>query len=327
MQKLQASGFCGGYISILVEKYDRLGVANLFRIWHAKVLELCTNFENALRVLESSRIHMSDEITEDPDVIKSLLTANTLSLTQMCIDILTGIGLEPSISETPSIIWQRTTQTIDFAVLSYVGAHLERFDKKFLGADVNCLRLPNTGPYFYNVFDNYAELGLSNFDQQNLNQFGHGAEEDRIESNWQLCTLRRRRLGCLDSFLGGIDVWVFHQRHDAQGDELLCLSTDIETLTDIWGPLWKILRTSSSGYIERLDIGNGSIVPWASQQDSGCPNLQNGEVYCHWISNKTWNSQLVEGHQAGLKRRYFLDTDRLLIGAKEHGLQTRRKET
>ena len=325
MQKLQASSFCGGYISILVAKNDRPGIANLFRIWHVKVLELCENFESTLRIFESSGIHTNDRITQDPDMIKSFLTDNALSLTQMCMDLLTDIGLQPSSSATPLIIWQRTTQIIDFAVLSYVGAHIERFDKKFLGADVNYLRLPNPGPYFYDLFEEQAELPLLNFDHQNLGQVDHGATEDHIESNWPPVTLRRRRLRCLDYFLGGMDVWVFHQGHDAQGDERVFLSTDIETLTDVWGPLWKILRTSSHGRIERLDIGNGSIVPWASRLDSGPPKLQNGEVYCHWISSKTWNSEVVEEYQAGLERKYFLDTDRLLIGAKEHGLLVNRE--
>lgn len=118
-----------------------------------------------------------------------------------------------------------------------------------------------------------------------------------------------------------MEVWVFHQSYkDVQDNERLCLLTKIETLTDVWGPLWKILRTSCPGQIERLDIGNGSIVPWESRLGSGSPDVRLGEVYCHWIANKKWDSTVVEEHQETLKKKYFHDTDWLLIGAKEHGL-------
>ena len=77
------------------------------------------------------------------------------------------------------------------------------------------------------------------------------------------------------------------------------------------------------GSIQQYDIGNGSIVPWSENAEHhsiySATNLS--EVYCHWISSKDWNEQLVEANQSGLSRKYFLESDTLLIGANtEFGL-------
>jgi hypothetical protein len=317
IQKLQLAGFCGKYISVLVEKSDRFGVAHLCRIDADKVLELFKSFESTLSTFESLGMHKIQRFAQSQDTINTSLTDNTLELNALCMDILTSIGLQSASNAPGLIIWQRVTQVIDFAILCYVGAHIERFDKKFLNTEISCLQLPNLGLYSYDVFDEQAKGGSWDFE-------GQGHTEKRVKSNWPPVIVSRRSLQCLDRFLGGMHIWVFHQGHEVQLDQRLCLSADIETLTDVWGPSWKILRTSSPGHIERLDIGNGSIMPWASDPDLdldlGAPNPDAGEVYCHWIPRKKWNSEFIKQHQAGLERKHFLDTDRLLIGARERGL-------
>jgi hypothetical protein len=127
---------------------------------------------------------------------------------------------------------------------------------------------------------------------------------------------------------------VFHQGLYCQDILRLCLLSNIETLTDVWGPSWKMLCELDPSRIERLDIGNGLIIPWMLPLDAGSEikngsnaslDLQAGEIYCHWIAAKKWNSEDIAMHQAGLERRYILETDKLLIGAKEHGLRVNKE--
>jgi hypothetical protein len=271
-----------------------------------------------LKALGSIGPHFNNEFVSNQNNLNAFLTDYTEDINLACEDILNGIGLRRASNSTPLQLWQRATQIIDFAISSYIGAHIERFDTKFLNIDISCFRFSNFVSYFSNK---QAKTGPSPREVQDAALSNNDVTEEQYGSNWPPFILRRRRLQCLDDFLGGVEVWVFHQsENDVQDDTRLYLSTKIETLTDIWGPLWKILRTSNPGQIERLDIGNGSIIPWAFHPNLESLELRLGEVRCHWIPVKKWNSKDIEDHQRGLERKYFLDADRLLIGAKEHGL-------
>ena len=320
IQKMQAASFCGGYFSVLVQTSDRPEVANLFRIDVDKIMKLYNNLEATLKALGSLGPRTVDKFVSNKNGLDAFLIDSVKNINIACEDILNGIGLQRSANSTPIHLWCRTTQIVDFAIMCYAGAHIERFDIKFLNTDISCFRFSNSGLYYDNyqagssVMELYAAFSYSD------------AIEEQSDLNWPPFILQRRRLQCLDKLLGGMEVWVFHQsQYDTQDDTRLYLSTDIETLTDIWGPLWKNLRKSNPGQIERLDIGNGSIVPWASHPNLNSPDIHLGEVYCHWIPIKNWNSKEIEDHQKGLERKYFQDTDRLLIGAKKHGLLVNRE--
>jgi hypothetical protein len=297
---------------------DRKGVANLFRIHTVKILKLYNNLEATLNALGLIGPHTVGKFISNQNSLNTFLTDYIEGINLACEDVLNDVGLRHTSNSAPIELWQRATQVIDFAILSYVGAHIERFDSKFLDMDISCFRFSNSGPYFYH---GQVEADPSLREVRDVALGYIDATKEQFDSNWPPFTLRRRRLQCLDNLLGGMEVWVFHQSENgARDDAQLCLSTDIETLTDIWGPSWKILRKSSPGQIKRLDIGNGSIVPWAFHSHLNSPDIRPGEVYCHWTPLKKWNSKNIEDHQIYLERNYFLDSDRLLIGAKEHGL-------
>lgn len=180
----------------MVEESDRIGVANLFRIDAIKVLQLSMNFESTLRNLKSLGVHDIDSIALNTNGINALLTDNAKELTVACEDILSSIGLRPASNLAPLQLWQSATQVIDFAVLSYMGAHIERFDEKFFGADIACFRLPNSGPYFCDVVDGQAGVEPSLVKSQDIGFSYNGATESQFNSSWQPFTLRRRRLQC-----------------------------------------------------------------------------------------------------------------------------------
>jgi hypothetical protein len=99
--------------------------------------------------------------------------------------------------------------------------------------------------------------------------------------------LRRRRLICLDAFLGGREIWVF-QCGDDVSDIRMYLSTDLEVLTDLWGPCWRLYRDTEPEKIQSIEIGNGCILPWSTSGLPGdtfkVPQKIESVVYCYWIS-------------------------------------------
>ncbi|KAL3417404.1 hypothetical protein PVAG01_11404 [Phlyctema vagabunda] len=80
---------------------------------------------------------------------------------------------------------------------------------------------------------------------------------------------RRRRLRCMDDFLGGNEVWVFSCQNYALDDGRLLLSTEPHVLADIWGPLWEV--KTPSGSVLRYSIGNGVIIPWVEPNYAPSP--------------------------------------------------------
>ena len=133
--------------------------------------------------------------------------------------------------------------------------------------------------------------------------------------------LRRRRLQCLNDFLGRQEVWVFclsSPISPPKEDIRLFLSTQIEPLADVWGPMWKSLRSGSSKEILEYNIGNGVIVPWCwptGRFDALPFRLESNETYCHWISCKSYSAEDVESHQQRISKTFFNATETLLIGA------------
>jgi hypothetical protein len=333
--RLQKVGFCGKWFSILTEESQREGVAQLIRVDISDIEELKRHFEVTvgkfeLSVLSTSELPLSRPVV----VVDARLQELAKDLANKCTDMLNHIGLTSTLTTAPVLHWQRAVQVIDLGVLSYAGAHIERFDMKFLDVEISCFKLPNTGSHLRESLEDKPEADsrASKIHCALSNQAS--APRRSAEVNWPPITMRRRKLQCLGNFLGGMEVWVFHQGLYCQDTQRLCLLTDIETLTDVWGPSWKMLCELDPSRIERLDIGNGLIIPWmlplgASSEIKNGSNasldLRAGEICCHWIAAKKWNSKDVAMHQAGLKRRYILETDKLLIGAKEHRLRVNKE--
>ena len=215
-------------------------------------------------------------------------------LTTSCLDLLAQLQLEPDGNIAPESIWRSTVHFLDLAVLSYVGAHTESIGETYLQTPMRSFSVP--GPFTSGRGQPAANCASENF----------------------IC-MRRRKLQCLDQFLGQKEAWVFYSGTDNLSDLRLCLSADAETLADIWGPLWKTKSDPSSREVAQYNIGNGFIVPWErSPHTDPQPRsdlARRTEVFCHWISSRDWDKTLVEQHQLGLLSKHFLETDILLIGA------------
>lgn len=292
LRSLQDAGFCGHFFSILVLDQLRSNVARLLPIEIARVERLRAIFEETLQRV-GNRISINNE-TGKPRVEINYICSRKLH--SACHDLLEQSQTMPkySASSDPLCLLATTVHFLDLAVLSYVGSHTGEVDDIYRDHRDDTIHLPG---YFGT---------LQKLDLKLLRDADH-------------VTLQKRQLQCLDKFLGYRTVWVFQNRLTASTDERLYLSTDVTTLADIWGPLWKSKPDANSRRVERYDIGNGFIVPWERNQAIDPHPSSNGEggteVFCHWISTREWDDDYVAAHQKEVFSKDFFESDRLLIGA------------
>ncbi|KAF4633390.1 hypothetical protein G7Y89_g4731 [Cudoniella acicularis] len=137
-----------------------------------------------------------------------------------------------------------------------------------------------------------------------------------------LVSMRRRSLKCLDKFLRGRQVWVLHRSSlPPHLDEPLYLSTTIDALADIWGPLWKSCPKDDPDTISCYFVSNRSILPWHQDYEDE-PQLKTGEVFSHWIPEESSSSFCdkpgIEALVASPSvQKSFNGKETLLIGARE----------
>jgi hypothetical protein len=122
------------------------------------------------------------------------------------------MGLLPHLSDTPPeqmAEWLATVQVIDLTIVSYAGTHIKPFSRE--------VKLP------YDQDQIYFQLPV---------QLVPYNPATHILPRKSQIFLRRRRLLCLDAFLGGQHIWVF-QRGDDMSNQKIYLSTRLEELTDL----------------------------------------------------------------------------------------------
>lgn len=133
--------------------------------------------------------------------------------------------------------------------------------------------------------------------------------------------LQRRQLQCLDTFHCGQGVWVFCPP-DRDAAQPLYLSTDIDTFSDIWGPLWKLKHPSKSDRYSAYVVGGGSIIRW--QHDIDMHPVLVDEEFCHWITNEELEGNTHDKLDQKSHHLYtsFGGTEKLLIGAPTQAFST-----
>ncbi|KAI9875384.1 MAG: hypothetical protein M1830_008537 [Pleopsidium flavum] len=273
---LKKGGFRQDHFSVLVVDQGRPNVAKLVPLNFQRVERLADDFKATLK--EEFEVRFSSNISP-PD--------SASHLTQSCIDILDFLGLMNSSNGglwTPELLWRYAAQTLDLAVVSYAGAHLEPFDQLF---------------------------------GRTLDQFTIQARY--VGDSFIQVSLRRRSLRCLDGLLRGKEVWVFQCCLDLD-DERLYLSTSADLLAEIWGPLWKSCPASRPEEISCYHVGNGSII-YSPADPNSTPELHPGdedrgpEVPCHWVPRDQDDIEFVSAHSASSTT--FSGTETLLIGAED----------
>ncbi|KAF7907793.1 hypothetical protein EAE99_011918 [Botrytis elliptica] len=316
---LQENDYCAKNISLLVQDQQRAGVVRVIQIEIQTILDLLGLFKEFMGIISVNFTSLPSSYNRFPaEEVDRLIKEidDSLNLTQKCLEILTIMSIlslsDMACRPPDGFVWQLTTQVIELAILSYAGAHIQPFDTELVGKDIPSFHIPQKFKYHDRALNLLrGPSGISNLG-------GLGVE---------IC---RRQLQCMDRFLGGKQPWVFHPFNHGYPDHKirLFLSSTIEALTDLWGPSWKIMRSSLTNEIKQYDIGNGAIIPWTTQNGDNETNLvpMNSEVFCHWIPFKTWNEEEVDANQESLPRQHFLSSDILLIGApSDYGLIVNKK--
>ncbi|KAI9874162.1 MAG: hypothetical protein M1830_010127, partial [Pleopsidium flavum] len=275
---LKKGGFRQDRFSVLVVDQDRPNVARLVPLKFQRVEKLADDFKATLK--EEFEARFTSNISQ-PD--------SASNLTQSCINTLNFLGLENSSNGglwIPELLWRYAAQTLDLAIVSYAGAHLEPFDQLFIGRTLDQFTIQAR-------YVGYSFLSFS---------------------------LRRRSLRCLDGLLRHNEVWVFQCSNDLD-KERLYLSTPADLLAEIWGPLWKSCPASRPEDISCYHVGNGSIIYWPADPSS-TPSLHPGhedrgpEFPCHWVPRDQDGTESFSAHPA-LSTTTFSGTETLLIGAED----------
>ena len=141
------------------------------------------------------------------------------------------------------------------------------------------------------------------------------AEELRICQHGKLSLIcRKRKLSCLDQFIGG-PTWIFTKPNSSSNDFILSMT--VAEFADLWGPLWGIEADDTPGVLS-LFTERGEIIEVPSPA-TDCPILGQ-EIPCHWkTSSHVQHLARREEIQESLANktppsRKFSATSSLLIG-------------
>ena len=275
IETMQKSHLCSDVINLFV--YDRVGVIRLQRLELNKIFDLILCLNGIVRALvwglTQSLAPLDRQALERLPQLPIRDCAALFSL-----DALEKVALSDHINSFEEYVarWLAIAETIDLAVLSYCGAHLD----PDLGQTVRP-RLQN----------NIRSISL------------YSGTLSMVQVS----------LACLDPFLKGQMVWVFHSCFDNISEiNGAFLSTNIEDLADIWGPVWKLHEEPVSNLNNEskcwYNLGSGIIVGWPRNIDGTGPEPLVDEAFCHFLPST---------QEVGSNR--LIDTgtySRLLIGAK-----------
>lgn len=284
LKHLKEKGFCGSYISLIILDQARPSrVAKLVALPHSIFQDFRDLIQRAQVRAHSFSAHSA----------LTLIIIREIDI--MCQSILSRLGLskEPNEMEPQrhkiegqAWLWNTVTEVLDLALMSYAGAHVADFDRTYLGVHKDQFVIPA-----------YTNVSLR-------------------AGDWRpKVYMYRKSMLCLEKLLHR-QVWVFSSEPNDGRNDRLYLSSNIETFADMWGPLWKCVRSSNREQIYELRVGNGSIVPWKLETGGETNVLGGSEIFCHWTSMRT-PSAVIENIQQSLKQPYFSKTDTLLIGALE----------
>lgn len=229
IEGMQASNYCGGSINAIVTQSGRDAVASLVRIDKSQII-------TSLECIAQERL---------PSLMGCL---SAWGLNEVH-DTVGSLDLEQGLRVAATVM----ARFLSFAVLSFAGAHLERFEEK----------------YDLKVSENEISFGFGMIVRRRslkcLDSYLHGRQAWVFEEVKNSCPSRR---------------------HDA-----LYLSTTVEEFDRIWGPLWVTASSASietqgpPRSILGLNVGLGYIVPW--DRGSGEPEPHGQEIFSHYTDDRS----------------------------------------
>ncbi|KAM7223043.1 hypothetical protein V8F06_001599 [Rhypophila decipiens] len=297
LRTLQQAHYCSQSINMLVLEKDRKDVVCLVDL----TISVIRDF-----------IAEAIQFIDHDDIVHLSTTGRLLG---RCVNILTWMEIRPRVLQQFRLdemgrgsvrstdyyerVWSRgivtsalihalraTAYTLDIAVVSFIGAHLEPFDEVYFKHD-----------HRHHHHDRRQEFYKIPCDEH-------------VTSSIILCP---RYFDCLSGFLGKNPAWVFETHEKGQPlyvGRPLYLRTSPEQLANVWGPLWRA-ETRERGGASRFMLSKGFLVGW-HHSSTVDPRLDAEEYLCHWTNNPTVLAENTKS-AAGLPR--YVNIKYLLIGA------------
>jgi len=280
--RLEIGHYCHGSFNMLVVDQSRKDVASLYPVLKTTIDEILSTLKT-FEAKRDSYIHVQDIFWKFTDFLKQMKLKLPFFDTPRAITTETDEVTDDERNILIHAVCHATSiaaRMIDYGIVSYSGAHLERFDLR----DIDESAVPESQPVVWSYPCDTVD----------------GME----------IRLTRRSLMCLDAFLHGEMPWVFEVIHRGaeQSSRGLYLTSTIEDFTDVWGPVWKTLK-KTGGKVLSFSVGLGFIVPWDKEADT--PDLVPGEILCHW----THQEKDLAGREA-FPNSINGAAQHLLIGAK-----------
>ncbi|KAH7407900.1 hypothetical protein BKA64DRAFT_667668 [Cadophora sp. MPI-SDFR-AT-0126] len=318
-----ASSYSSGTISVLVADVERRNVARLVPITYSSIVDLSSLFDNCLQTVVLRKVKDWEQT----------LRGNVQKVNEQCQAMLCHLGVSLQ-SQHSCNLWRSTVHILDMAVFSYLGAHIELFGFE----EQDCVPIPQTS--LDNIWMPTTNVTATEESKHQTSISGMGTGHKHTLDTQSLDDIGyqpglrfcRRSFLCLHDFLGNRDAWVCEllSNNEPPPKALpLYLSADVETLADIWGPMWTSHIPTQPTQILHYKIGSGLIVPWKEdeistydkdrikngslqREDLGLTVTRDDEVRCHWISDHDAR------HKSGLEGstgQILSNRDTLLIGA------------
>lgn len=267
IHELCQSGICQGLITIIVISDSRPGVASLQSVNVDQVYKFTQLIDTLLHALywtlgrKTTFPKVEQGVRGDVQTFMSNLGKLGDFFEAEVLAPGSRVGLQAIVD-----ICRVIGHVLDLALLAYCGAHLLALDQTFLDRHIE-------------RFEIHHPVLLS----------GPQAQSPAV-------VVRRRSLSCLDKFLRGKKVWVFHygltNGSSASSNVKLYLSTSIEAFADTWGPVWKVSRKNSIGNaVLRYSVAIGAIIPWTRILERE-PEALPEEAFCHWTCSDEDDSDL-----------------------------------
>ena len=133
---MQDARYSTGVFSLLVLDPNRDSVVHLKTFTHTDIVLLFEAFDRACEIAASFDNANSQIMADIESSISSLTIECQKLLDRLCLSL-----RKPDETHS-SILWKSAVQVIDLALVSYAGAHLEAFDKKYLDQEWQTFIIP-----------------------------------------------------------------------------------------------------------------------------------------------------------------------------------------
>lgn len=254
LRKMQEVHYCADSINVLVVNGERPDVAELVPIGEKQIYGLLDSFDRSLQNA-STEYEMAGIFVDCCEFLQSLGLSSATNT----------IYYDQSEAERTCRAAGAVVSLLDFAMVSYSGAHLEPFNERYLGAKAS---------------DGFMIANDLIFRRRRMKCLSAYLQDKPAWVFEALAVGNNKNSKGPFAQITQLSTESFSRLVTTGNTTPIYLSTTIEEFATIWGPAWKKVLKDRPDIVLRYDVGPGHIIPWPRSE--GEPPLLPGEVFCHW---------------------------------------------